>query len=78
MTLAIVLLISAFVTALMYKRTEHPKLYAFVGALAGAASLAAAEMLMNGSIGGINIYNAALSVFLGVPGTLLHCLLKIF
>ena len=76
MTLAIVLLISAFIMALLYKRTEHPKLYAFCGMLAGVVSLAAAEIMMNGSVSGINVYSTALSVFLGLPGTLLHCLLK--
>lgn len=70
------LCVTAVIMALMYVRTQHPVMYAAINTLAGAASLVACEMLYSGGVEGITPYNAALSVILGVPGTITHRLLE--
>ena len=74
MTEVIIICIAALVMTEVYSRTVHPCLYAFFNTAAGAVSLAVSEMFMSGSLGGIDLYNSALSVILGLPGTVLHCL----
>lgn len=64
------------VMAALYKRTDKPKLYAFFNAAAGALSLVAEELVFVGDLNGVTPYNAALSVILGVPGTIAHRFLE--
>ena len=68
----VILCAGAVIMAGFYSRTEHPELYAFINICAGASSLILAEILKNNSLEGINFFNTALSVILGVPGTILH------
>lgn len=68
----LILCAAAVLMACIYSRTKHPKLYAFINICAGASSLILSEILMHSSLENINFYNTALSVILGVPGTLLH------
>ena len=67
---------AAVIMAAMYSGTAYPKLYAFFNTAAGAVSLIASEMMFSGSLEGITPYNAALSVILGVPGTIAHRLIE--
>ncbi|MBQ9484379.1 MAG: hypothetical protein IJU82_09320 [Ruminiclostridium sp.] len=60
------------IMAALYSRTSRPKLYAFLNALAGAVSLIASELIFTGSLAGLTLYGSALSVILGVPGTIAH------
>ncbi|MBP3854879.1 MAG: hypothetical protein IK990_04595 [Ruminiclostridium sp.] len=66
---------AAVFMAALYRRTEHPKLCAFFNITAGALSLAVSEIMLEGSLTAITPYNAALSVILGIPGTIAHRLL---
>ncbi len=77
MTETVLLIVSAFIIARLYGRTEHPKLYAFLGTAGGVLTLVGGELLIRRSLAGINICNAALAVLLGIPGTLVHLLLGI-
>ena len=63
---------AAVIMAVLYGRTSHPKLYAFFNSAAGVLSLAAWQIYSGGGAEGITPYNTALSVILGVPGTLLR------
>jgi len=67
---------AGLIMALLYSRTPRPKLCAFLNALTGAASLVASELIFTGSLSGITLYSSALSVILGVPGTIAHRLLQ--
>lgn len=67
---------AALLMAALYSRTEHPKLYAFLNMTAGALSLVLTEIVFDGGTAGITPYNAALSVILGVPGTVVHRLIE--
>ncbi len=73
----ILICIAALIMAAVYSGSRHPKMYAFINTAAGVLSLAASEMLFSGNLNGINYYNTALSAILGVPGTLLHALIKL-
>ena len=63
---------AAVIMALMYRGTAHPKMNAFINTLAGAVSLVVTEVMFSGGLDGITVYSAALSVILGVPGTIAH------
>ena len=67
---------AAVIMAVMYSNTRYPKAYAFANIMSGALSLVASEMIYGGGLGGITPYNAALSVILGVPGTIAHRLME--
>ncbi len=73
----ILICVAAVVMAVIYSRSECPKLYAFLNTAAGVLSLTACEMLFKGNLESIDIWDTALSVILGVPGTMLHALLKL-
>ncbi|MBQ9384597.1 MAG: hypothetical protein IJT87_10225 [Ruminiclostridium sp.] len=77
MTETVLLIVSAFIIARLYGRTERPKLYAFLGATCGVLTLIGGELLLHRGLSGINICNSALAVLLGIPGTLLHLLLPV-
>ena len=68
---------AAIIMAVIYSRSRCPKLYAFINTAAGVISLAACEMLFAGNLDGIDIWDTALSAVLGIPGTMLHALLKL-
>ncbi len=67
-----VICILAVFVAVLYGKTAHPKLYAFLNAAAGVLSLAASQIYFGSGPENITPYNTALSVILGVPGTVLH------
>ena len=71
-----VICIAAIIMAFLYKRTSHPKLYAFFNTSAGVISLIASETIFSGTLDGITYYNAALSAILGIPGTVAHRLIE--
>ena len=73
----ILICVSAVIVAVIYSRSRCPKLYALINTAAGILSLAACEMLFTGNLNGIDIWDTALSAILGVPGTMLHALLKL-
>ncbi|MBQ3841198.1 MAG: hypothetical protein II820_00760 [Ruminiclostridium sp.] len=66
----------AVIMAVLYGRTAHPKLYAFFNAASGVLSLAASQIYSGGGPGTLTPYNTALSVVLGVPGTVLHMVIE--
>ncbi len=68
---------AAVIMAVIYSRSRCPKTYAFVNTAAGVISLAACEMLFSGSLDEIDIWDTALSAIFGVPGTMLHALIKL-
>ncbi len=68
----VILCAAAVIMAYIYSKTAHPKLYAFINICAGASSLILAEVLSNHSLERVTVFNTALSVILGVPGTILH------
>ncbi|MBR5089705.1 MAG: hypothetical protein IK093_09775 [Ruminiclostridium sp.] len=70
------LCVTGVIMAAMYSRTSYPKLYALFNTAAGALSLIASETVFSGGLEGITPYSAALSVILGVPGTIAHRLLQ--
>lgn len=67
---------AAVLMAALYGKTAHPKLYAFINAGTGVLSLAASQLYSGGGIESITPYNTALSVILGVPGTVLHRIIE--
>ena len=67
-----VICITAVLMAAIYGRTAHPKLYAFFNTASGVLSLAASQIYFGSGLESITPYNTALSVVLGVPGTVLH------
>ena len=71
-----VICILTVLMAVLYGRTAHPKLYAFFNAVSGVLSLAASQIYFGGGIETITPYNTALSVVLGVPGTVLHRIIE--
>ena len=68
---------AGIIMALLYSRTSRPKLYAFLNAFAGAATLVVSELIFTGNLAGLTLYSSALSVILGVPGTIAHRLFQI-
>ena len=66
---------AAVLTAAMYGKTAHPKLYALINAGTGVLSLAASQLYSGAGPEGITPYNTALSAILGVPGTVLHIII---
>ena len=68
---------AGIIMALLYSRTARPKLYATLNALAGAVTLVASELVFTGSLAGLTFYGSAISVILGVPGTIAHRLFQI-
>ncbi len=65
----IVMCAAGIIMAVLYSKTAYPELYAFLNIAAGAGSLILSELAAEGSLAGINTYKAAVSVILGVPGT---------
>ena len=64
----IVMCAAGVIMAVLYSKTAHPELYAFINIAAGAGSLVLSGYAA-GSLSGINTFSAAVSVILGIPGT---------
>lgn len=71
-----VIFVAAVIMAMLYRRTSRPKLYAFINTAAGMISLVASEIIFDGGVDGITYYNMAVSVILGIPGTITHRLIE--
>ena len=65
----IVMCAAGVIMAVLYSKTAHPELYAIHNIAAGAGRLVLSELAAGGSLAGINTFSAAVSVILGVPGT---------
>lgn len=72
----VIMCVLAIIMGEIYSRTARPKLYALLNTAAGVGGLLLSQLMINGDIC-VNNYNCAFSGILGIPGTILVCLLQI-
>ena len=68
---------AALIMTLVYSRTRHPVLYAFIGTAAGCCTLVLMKTFLGGSDTSVSFLSAAAAAIFGVPGAVLSMVLPL-